>query len=68
MLVAADTVEGTFYIATCTFANNLTKLFLVKDPVKGLETLKRVDLRNTITGGAVTECYHIAYTVIDQGN
>jgi hypothetical protein len=48
--------DTAFYTALCDFADLPSKIFLVEDPVKGLETLKKTELEYVVTGGTVTDC------------
>lgn len=50
----------TFYPVVCKYAPSsgiYNKLFLVKDPVQGLQTLKQQNIKYSITGGDIESCY-----------
>lgn len=56
---AVDVDDNVFYPAVCTYNDEglAPKVFLVRDPIAGLETLKDENLRRVVTGGSVTDCY-----------
>ncbi|KAI3530231.1 hypothetical protein CSPX01_14965 [Colletotrichum filicis] len=63
--VAIDPLDEIFYPVVCDYVDGQSsKLFLVRDPVVGIETLKSPDLIYTVTGGRVGECFAL---VLMQG-
>ncbi|KAK1638361.1 hypothetical protein BDP81DRAFT_392959 [Colletotrichum phormii] len=63
--VAVDPIGEYFYPAVCDYVDGQSsKLFLVRDPVAGIETLKSLDLMYTVTGGRVGNCFAL---VLMQG-
>lgn len=65
-LVAMDPATNIFFPAICTYnatdngtttSTQSPKIFLVRDALKGLETLMNPDIMYSITGGPVKECY-----------
>jgi hypothetical protein len=64
----AKTVDEVYYAtAVCLFADPTlpAKVFLVEDVEKGVEMLKSPDIKYSIAGGDVTECF---YLPLLQGN
>ncbi|KAL2881570.1 hypothetical protein SGCOL_003137 [Colletotrichum sp. CLE4] len=63
--VAIDPLDEIFYPVVCDYVEGQSsKLFLVRDPVEGIETLKSPDLMYTVTGGRVRDCFAL---VLMQG-
>ncbi|KAK1725643.1 uncharacterized protein BDZ83DRAFT_651071 [Colletotrichum acutatum] len=63
--VAVDPLGEVFYPAVCDYVDGQSpKLFLVRDPVEGIETLESPDLMYTVTGGRVSDCFAL---VLMQG-
>ncbi|KAI3544373.1 hypothetical protein CABS02_09775 [Colletotrichum abscissum] len=63
--VAVDPLGDVFYPAVCDYVDGQSsKLFLVRDPVEGIEILKSPDLMYTVTGGRVGDCFAL---VLMQG-
>ena len=59
--VASDTLSNYYYTVLCNLQGLESKIFIVADPVAGVEVLKRQDLQNILTGGVVEECSTIAF-------
>jgi hypothetical protein len=59
--LAVSTTGDFFYPVVCNINDQVSKIFLVEDPVKGLERLKNKDLRYIITGGVVSEFFYMAF-------
>ncbi|KAK5655655.1 hypothetical protein OQA88_5588 [Cercophora sp. LCS_1] len=59
--IAVDPAEEIFYLMVCEYeeANMGAKLFLARDPEEGREVLKSEDVRYTVTGGKVKDCWPI---------
>lgn len=58
--VAIDQDLNIFYPVLCTYTDGgVSRLFVVKDPVAGVETLQSPDVKFSITGGVVGSCYVI---------
>lgn len=59
LYLAVDPQDQIFYPVVCTYEDNSlgAKMFLAQDPEEGVEMLKSEDLRYTVTGGVVKECY-----------
>lgn len=59
--VAADRFHQVFYPVVCDYSGgDGSKVFLAKDPVKGLATLQDPSAVDSITGGAIERCYPLA--------
>lgn len=58
MYLAVDVAEQIFYPVACDFADSAmgSKIFLVADPVKGVDTLLSPEVKYTVTGGDVKHC------------
>lgn len=57
LYVAADSKQGMFFPVVCDFSDkSASKLFLVADPVEGVETLQRKGVEHSVTGGQVAAC------------
>ena len=54
--LAFDTSDNVYYPAMCSLADKSSKIFLIKDPVQGLQTLKQQELQYVVTGGVVQDC------------
>ncbi|KAL9107491.1 MAG: hypothetical protein Q9227_007593 [Pyrenula ochraceoflavens] len=59
--VASDTLSHYYYTVLCNLQGQYSKVFLVADPVAGVEILKREDLQHIMTGEVVTDCSTIAF-------
>ncbi|KAL9635551.1 MAG: hypothetical protein Q9204_002587 [Flavoplaca sp. TL-2023a] len=59
--LAADTNDGVFFPITCDIQGQDSKVFLATDITQGIATLKEEDLRYTVTGGVVKDCYFLAW-------
>jgi len=59
--IAVDSKGDYFYPVTCNIEGQPSKVFIVADPVKGLETLLLEELRYIVTGGIVQECFYIPF-------
>ena len=59
--IAVDSKGAYFYPVTCNIEGQPSKVFIVADPVKGLETLLMEELRYIVTGGVVQECFYIPF-------
>lgn len=59
--VAADTQNHIYYPVVCNLQGQSSKIFLAADPVAGLQTLMREDLRYILTGGIVQNCFYLAF-------
>ncbi|MCJ1293932.1 hypothetical protein MMC34_005489 [Xylographa carneopallida] len=59
--IAVDSKGNYFYPVTCNIEGQPSKVFIVADPVKGLETLLLEELRYIVTGGVVQECFYIPF-------
>ncbi|KAL2067278.1 hypothetical protein VTL71DRAFT_1702 [Oculimacula yallundae] len=58
--IAIDEQMEPYYPVMCTYADGSAgKLFVVKDPEKGVELLQSADVQFSITGGVVEACYTI---------
>jgi hypothetical protein len=62
VFVVADFSGNYYYTVVCTISGEYSKIFLVNDIEKGVETLQRLDLMYTVTGGDVTDCSYIPFT------
>lgn len=65
--IAESTTGDFFYTVVCNIQGQMSKVFLVTDLTTGVETLKREDLRYTVTGGVVDACYPIAFLSAGPG-
>lgn len=59
VLVVADLKGEFYYTVLCTIDDAYSKVFLVNDIDKGVQTLQRKDLQWTVTGGVVNDCTYI---------
>ncbi|PHH85143.1 hypothetical protein CDD83_837 [Cordyceps sp. RAO-2017] len=58
--LAVDPDGRVLYPIVCDYADGAgPKVFLASDPAEGLKTLESPDVRYSITGGAVSGCYHL---------
>lgn len=67
-IYVARTADSSYFAtAVCLFADPTlpAKIFLIEDLEKGIEMLKSPDIKYSITGGDVTECFYLPLT---QGN
>ncbi|KAH8892599.1 hypothetical protein GQ53DRAFT_822804 [Thozetella sp. PMI_491] len=63
LCVAIDTLGNFFFPAICYFEDQDPKIFLVKDPVAGVDTLSAVpSLSYTVTGGVAQNCSAVVLT------
>ncbi|KAG6003007.1 hypothetical protein E4U21_002442 [Claviceps maximensis] len=60
--VALDSSREVFYPVVCDYVDksSASKVFLVRDPVKGPEILQRKDVMHSVTGGLVAQCKVLA--------
>ena len=58
---AVDTLGKAFFPVTCDIQNQPSKAFLVADIAQGTQKLLDPSLRNTVTGGIVTQCYFLPW-------
>jgi hypothetical protein len=59
---AIDAYEQILYPTVCTYKDNsMPRMFIVKDPVNGPELLTSVDLKYTVTGGMVDQCFLMSF-------
>lgn len=65
--VAVDTKSQIFYPVVCNVQGQSSKLFLAMDPVGGLQTLMKEELRYILTGGVVENCSYIAFVSSGPG-
>ena len=61
IFTAFDTNQNVLMTIACNIKGQDTKLFLASDATEGINTLKRADLRNTVTGGIVDECFYLPW-------
>ncbi|ORY77045.1 hypothetical protein BCR37DRAFT_395126 [Protomyces lactucae-debilis] len=61
---AFDHQQNMFYVMTCDIPSRGTMLFVAKDPTSGAKTLMSDAVQNSITGGKVTDCYHLDYSLV----
>ncbi|KAL8669726.1 MAG: hypothetical protein Q9168_005695 [Polycauliona sp. 1 TL-2023] len=59
--VAMDTNNGVFFPVTCDIQGEESKAFLVTDIAQGVARLKEENLRYTVTGGVVLDCYFLPW-------
>ena len=56
-VAALDLEDNLFFPVICTYKNsNISRIFVVADPVAGLTMLQSPDLKYSITNGDVNEC------------
>ncbi|ORY77046.1 hypothetical protein BCR37DRAFT_389301 [Protomyces lactucae-debilis] len=61
---ALDNQQNIFYVITCDIPSRGTMLFVAKDPTSGATTLMSDAVQSSITGGKVTECYYLDYSLV----
>jgi hypothetical protein len=56
--VAVDPDQNVYYPVMCTYTDGqVSKLFVVTDPVAGVSVLQSADVEFSVTGGVVGSCY-----------
>lgn len=59
-----DTMGEIFFTLMCNFVDQASKIFLAADPVDGVKRLKEENLRWTVTGGVVEDCFNLPWAVL----
>ena len=59
--VAMDTNDGVFFPVTCDIQDQESKAFVVTEIAQGIARLKEENLRYTVTGGVVQDCYFLPW-------
>ncbi|QPG96513.1 hypothetical protein C2857_004429 [Epichloe festucae Fl1] len=61
LYVAVDASQEVYFPVACDFVDgSASKVFLARDPVRGIETLQRKDAMHAVTGGEVAKCQLLA--------